>query len=1600
MSILHSKQTEALIKRITKDEVGSSTNNIPNFSEFIQHYYYGVPYADLCKRELFDLKGAALAHMNLAAQREGKDSNIRIYFPDVERDGWRSEYAVLEVVTLDRPFLVDSVSMVLSQMGLRKHFSVHPVFFAKRDLNGALTGISSPLDASGLSGVFESYLHFEFDKPADREQIEDLRSLLDATFEKIELAVEDWPAMRSRATEIADNIRNAESSRGNSDLEEFAQFSNWLIDGNFTFLGYCELRTAENGSVCLNDDSVLGLLGSLGRIDDIVPVDEISTEAIERSLLITKANVHSPIHRSSYMDLIAFPDFTDGVCTGIRIVAGLFGSNAYNGSASLIPVLRDKMKYVLRRSRFSSTTHSIRVLTNIMENYPRDMMFQVSQDALFEDVADTLELQEHLRVKVLLRREQFGRFYSAVVYVPHELFNRTLRVNIQEILMESLNGISSEFESTFSGSVLARITYIIRVEKDSVQKRELPEIQQLVEDAAVTWSDSLYKTAIKRYGEDAGLRYFRMYEDSFSASYQEDHSPWVAAADLEKFAGLSEQNDLAVSFYQNLSEPDKKRIRLRVYSYRKQISPSDSLPVLENMGLRVIEEKPYEIRLADDCFLWLHDYTLTDSKGGELDPDQHRENFEEAFKGVWRGEAENDSFNRLVLAACLNWRQVVVLRAYCRYLKQIGSAFSESYITETLIRHVAMTSDLIGYFEMRFNPDGKPSAQQMNLLRDRLHAHLDAVVSLDEDVILRGYLNVIDCTLRTNHYCTDGHGDRLGHLSLKIDCSGIIKMPDPRPMYEIFVYSPQTEAVHLRGGKVARGGLRWSDRREDFRTEVLGLVKAQLVKNAVIVPVGSKGGFVIKQLPSSGNTLQNEAIACYQTFIRGMLDITDNIVGGEIVPPNNVNRYDDDDPYLVVAADKGTATFSDIANALAKEYGFWLGDAFASGGSVGYDHKGMGITARGGWESVRRHFRELGMNIQTTDFTVVGIGDMGGDVFGNGMLLSEHIRLIGAFNHVEIFLDPDPDAAVSFRERKRLFETPGTTWKDYDKNLISEGGAVFDRTAKAIELSPQAQRALHVKRKTLTPNELLNAMLKAPIDLLWNGGIGTYVKSSTESHADTENRANDAIRVNGNELGCKVVGEGGNLGMTQLGRVEYCLSGGRCFTDFIDNSGGVDCSDHEVNIKILLNQVVDNGDMTVKQRERMLKEMTDEVAELVLADNYQQNQALSVINANAHALLTEHWQYIRELESSGDLDPTLEFLPHRDEIKRRQIEGLGLTYPELSILLAYSKMSLYQHLLESDVPDDPYLVDELNRYFPVRLSEQFSDQMHDHRLKREIIATFVTNNLVNRAGPTFVFRMRQFTSAGFADVARAFCAAREIFDMKGIWQAIEDLDNSVPTHVQITMLSYASGLLERAALWLLRHRGYPLDIEETVAYFKPDIQRLAKSLSKSLTKQYTTGMNRQIRELTDNKVPRDIAGRVVELIPLSTALDIVEIIKSSKKPVKFVSGVYFDVGARLELIWIRQKISQLTVENRWHSLAKSRLADDVHSHQYAIVSDVVQTTQNSDPKIAVTEWMNENSNGCRMLASIIADMKSISKVDFATLSVAISEVHLLGRGSD
>ncbi|MDQ3497609.1 MAG: NAD-glutamate dehydrogenase, partial [Actinomycetota bacterium] len=897
-------------------------------------------------------------------------------------------------------------------------------------------------------------------------------------------------------------------------------------------------------------------------------------------------------------------------------------------------------------------------------------------------------------------------------------YNTVIRERMQDILLRAFEGANVEYNVRLSESVLARVHFIIYTKPGETPEYDEEEIEGRIVETTRSWTDNLYDALIEQCGEEQGIELFRKYRDAFSPGYRAGFLPRTAVSDVQRMETLKSDDDLGMSLYHPIEEPEDF-LGFKLFRLGEQVSLSEILPLLEDMGVEVVDERPHEVKPAGSPPVWIYDFGLVHEAGGELQTGEVKEIFQDAFVRAWRGAVENDGFNRLVLRARLTWREISILRAYCKYLRQTGSTFSQDYMEDALVTNQHIARLIVDLFEARLDPSRQNEAESERL-KQEIEEALEAVVSLDEDRILRSFLDITLATLRTNYYQSTPDGDRKPHLSFKLDPERIPGLPLPRPRFEIFVYSPRTEGVHLRGGEVARGGIRWSDRREDFRTEILGLMKAQTVKNAVIVPVGAKGGFVVKRPPSEGGreALQEEVVACYKTLIRGMLDITDNISGDEIVSPPDVTRYDDDDPYLVVAADKGTATFSDIANELSAEYDFWLGDAFASGGSVGYDHKEMGITARGAWESVSRHFRELGHDTQNEDFSVIGIGDMSGDVFGNGMLLSRHIKLVGAFNHMHIFLDPDPDPEKSFDERERLFGLPRSSWTDYDEGLLSEGGGIFPRTAKSIPLSQQVREMLSVEAESMTPTELMSAMLKAEVDLLWNGGIGTYVKASSESNAEVGDRANDVLRIDGNELGCRVVGEGGNLGFTQMGRIEYALSGGRIYMDAIDNSAGVDCSDHEVNIKILLDAIVEAGDMTEKQRNELLASMTDEVGDLVLRDNYQQTQAISQAAALAHPMVDVHARYIHALEHEGRLDRTLLFLPGDEELGERRSENKGLTAPELAILLSYSKITTYQDLLNSDAPEDPYLSQELERYFPAPLRDRFREQIHEHRLHR------------------------------------------------------------------------------------------------------------------------------------------------------------------------------------------------------------------------------------------------------------------------------------------
>ncbi len=1110
-------------------------------------------------------------------------------------------------------------------------------------------------------------------------------------------------------------------------------------------------------------------------------------------------------------------------------------------------------------------------------------------------------------------------------------------------------------------------------------------------EAMVSWQDGLLNALYNKVGEARAANLFDRYGEAFPHAYHDDYPPRTAVHDILRLESITDEQPLAMHLYQP-AEIEGEALRFKVFGRQQAMPLSDIMPMLERMGLRVLSARPYQIEPREDDLYWITEFDMLPAFDGDVEVLTVKKSFQQAFAQVCNGEMENDGFNRLVLAARLNWREVVLLRAMCKYLLQTRMPFSQAYMENALATHPSIARQLVALFGIRFSPSEKQVEERSIQLVSDIGEALEQVANLDEDRILRNFLTLIQSMLRTNYYQLDDNGNPKAYLSFKFDPRELPTLPEPRPMFEIFIYSPRVEGVHLRGGLVARGGLRWSDRREDFRTEILGLMKAQMVKNAVIVPVGAKGGFVPKQLPSGDDrdALQAEVVECYKTFIRGLLDITDNLVEGQVVPPVQVVRHDGDDPYLVVAADKGTASFSDIANGLAQEYGFWLGDAFASGGSAGYDHKNMGITARGGWESVKRHFRELGLDTQIDTFTVIGIGDMSGDVFGNGMLLSQQIKLVAAFNHQHIFIDPDPDPALSFNERQRLFELPRSSWTDYDMTLISTGGGIYSRRAKSISLSEEARKALGTDIEIVTPNELISIIMKAPLDLLWNGGIGTYVKASSEQHSDAGDRTNDSVRVDASELRCKVIGEGGNLGFTQLARVEYSLNGGLINTDAIDNSGGVDCSDHEVNIKILLDQVVAGGDMTLKQRNQLLVDMTDEVAKLVLDHNYLQSQAISIATIQAPFLLSDHSRFIRRLEKEGRLQRKLEFLPNDEEITEREAREHGLTRPEIAIIIAYSKVRLFEELIASDVARDPYLSQELIAYFPKPIQDKFIEQMDQHPLKHEIIATQITNSLVNRMGGSFWTRTQEATGDHAADIARAYAVAREVFQVRYLWSEIEALDNQVDTEIQLRMLIETRRLLDHATLWLLRNRRPPINIAETIEQFQPAVTAIVEQHTKLLHSDDRNALRERMRLYTDAGVSKSMALNIAGLETWYCSLDITEVASDTDTDILAVAEMYFALSHKLELYWLAEQIKLLPRLNPWQRKARTGLLDELDSELRALTTQVLNSSSSADEaEVRINAWLSRNRIGIDHCHSVFAEIRAAGKAELAMLTVAM-----------
>ena len=1575
---------------------------------FIYQYYQRVCADDLYALRPADAFGAAWTHLELGRVRKPGQGLVRVYNPDFEKHGWQCKHTVVEIIADNKPFLVDSVAIAINRAGISTHLTLHPVIAVKRSRSGELQDIlvtERESESESVDAVSESYIQVQVDLQSDAAALNALKKELTAVLNEVAAACGDWQAMRKQMHTITDQLQpqiNAQTSA------EEAALCRWLADDHFTFLGYCEFAVTTGSNVLsLKTTSVLGVLklkNAKQFAAEILPGSGNDIVHTSGTLLITKTNVRSNVHRPSYMDLLLIKRYADdGAVVGIYCVVGLTTSEAYRLPSLQIPLLRERVDEVIKRSGLLRHGHAVKSLKNIIDDFPRSLLFQASTDELFDNAMGILALQERQRIRLFVIPEKFNRFYTCLVYLPRERYSREQRLVFENILMRELDGASVQFDTLFSESVLARVKYLIHRKPDSrtetLESLKVPEIEYLLIQSAQNWRDELVDALTDLNGEVIGRKLGTRFVDAFPKSYEQDFDPRTGALDVGRINKVLETRELGVRFYQSAGE-EQNNFRLKLYSAETSLPPSDVLPILEDMGLRVLEERPYELTISvagkAPRAVWVHDLHLTSRDDLKIDLDDAAPRCESAFLHVWQQSAESDGFNRLVLAAGLDWREIVIMRAYCKYLRQIRVRFSETYMINTLNTNPHMCRRLIQLFHARLDPNIDNREKSVAKFNEDIQLGLERVDSLDKDRILRAFVNVIESTLRTNFYQTVD-GQPKAYLSFKLNPRNINAMPQPRPVFEIFVYSPRLEAVHLRGGKVARGGLRWSDRREDFRTEVLGLVKAQLVKNAVIVPTGSKGGFVVKRMPDgSREEVMAEVIECYKTFIRGMLDITDNIVDEKIVFPKNTVRHDEGDPYLVVAADKGTATFSDIANTVSEEYGFWLGDAFASGGSAGYDHKGMGITARGAWESVKRHFRELGLDTQREDFSVVGIGDMAGDVFGNGMLLSKHIKLVGAFNHLHILVDPDSDPASSFTERQRLFDTPGLSWTDYNKKLISKGGGIYARSAKSISLSKEAKQMLGINTDKLTPNDLINAMLKAPVDLIWNGGIGTYVKSESQSDDEVRDRANDAVRVTGQQLRCRVFGEGGNLGMTQLGRNEYALNGGACYTDSIDNSAGVDTSDHEVNIKVLLDRIMANGDMTGKQRNSLLASMTDEVGELVLSNNYGQTQAISIAANSAKDLLLEHMRLIHELERTGRLQRELENLPSDAELLERQTQNQGLTKPELSILISYSKIALFDDLMQSNVPEAPYLASELASYFPKQLAKKYNEQISAHRLKREIIATHITNNIVNRMGPTFVMRLGETAGTSSTEVVRAYAAARDIFEVESTWAEIEALDNKVPATVQMQMLTFASGLIERASLWLLRSRKLPLDISKTVDYFHDDVQKLLEDLPKTLVAENRLRLKRSAKKLIADGVDKRLAEKMASFIPMSSALDIVEISNESKQKSVTVANIYYELGDKLHFMWLRDNVAELKSESNWHILAKSSLRNQLHQQQRALTLKVLSASRKKT-KDGVSQWLEKNSELVEPYKLRLQELHGHSQLDFAMLSVALSAVQTLTR---
>ncbi|MBS0271317.1 MAG: NAD-glutamate dehydrogenase [Proteobacteria bacterium] len=1572
---------------------------------FVELYYANVSFEDLMERSIDNLLSSVQGMWDFSFERTPGQTKIRTFVEKrIIQENSVSE-TVVEIVNDNMPFLVDSVTGAINSLGYSIHLVIHPVIQVERDHNHCLKNVLKRT-AGVQDGQYESLIHCEILEPCSLDKLQLLETEVARALEEVRAAVEDWMPIRMRLREVIKGLREHPPRISQEDLEEQIHFLEWIEDNHFTFLGFCEYSLVPEQTTIkrtLIPQEGLGILKNAvtQEITDIF--EEIDLTPTNRRLIIepdpliiTKTTQISLVHRRDPMDSITIKRFDEkGAVVGLYQLIGLFTSVAYNQSAREIPLLRRKISRILTRSNFSEDWHDGKTLVHILESFPRDELFQASEEWLFETSMAVLQLQNRQRLTLFIRSDKFERFVSCLVYVPRERYDSELRKKIGDILETNLNGKISNWQTQLGELAFARIHFTIQLSQKGSLAYNVQAIENELVEASLTWRDRLHKSLLIIRGEEQGQRLFEKYGTGFSRGYQERFTPDEAIIDISEIEHAFAKSRLRTHLSRGLGQ-EENRLKFKLYSLEGPVSLSDILPVLENMGLSVLNEIPFVIRLSETEKVWIHDLEMLNRDGGAIDLAHIRNNFLEGFSRIWRGEVENDGFNRLILCANFDWRECQLIRSYAKYIRQLNVTFSQAYMEEVLAKYPHICQFILKLFHCQFSLDCKEDRTSVrNEILSRITMLLETVESLDEDRILRKFVNVISASLRTNYYQLK---DALPkpYVSFKIDCKAIDEMPLPRPLYEIFVYSPRVEAIHLRGGKVARGGIRWSDRKEDFRTEVLGLMKAQMVKNAVIVPVGSKGGFVVKRPPLREDraAFMEEVIACYKIMIQGLLDLTDNMVGGKIITPQDVVARDEEDPYLVVAADKGTATFSDYANQISAQYKFWLSDAFASGGSAGYDHKKMGITAKGAWESVKRHFREMGINADRENITVVGIGDMAGDVFGNGMLLSRHLQLLAAFNHMHIFIDPQPDPEKSFQERKRLFDMPQSTWADYNPALISTGGGVFERKSKSIFISPEMKTLFDIREDQLTPSDLIRHILKASVDLLWFGGIGTFIKAKDETPSDVDDRTNDALRVNGVDIRAKVIVEGANLGVTQLGRIEYAKKGGRINTDAIDNSAGVDCSDHEVNIKILLGQAISKNELTIEKRNLLLEQMTADVSRLVLKDNFWQNQIISLVRAHGVNLLDEQARFIRDLESEGILNRTLEGLPDETELARRMTERVGLTRPELAVLLAYSKLYLKNQLMQSELPDLCILQPRLLSYFPERLEHAYKEEIIVHPLRREITATLFTNSVVNRMGITFVHEMKRQAGVEGVDVARAYLIVRDILELVSLWRELETMETlAVNFQTELMLNIYQS--VKQFTDWFLKYMMDRRDIEETIAKFKPEFEILQEELPTLFTPQQSQDYDAKKQEYEQLGLSGSLCAKLLALDPLISAPDIIILSQETNQEVRLVAKVYFALSQQLGFEWLRKTARSLAGETHWQQGAANAFIEDLYQNQKILAHRILTNGKKDNQLFKEDGTLVMESLQLSDIESILSDLMNATTVDFAMMTVINRRLRML-----